>query len=68
MFVDRALAYAVKEDHSFLAIQKTIRSSLRRNREEALAELSKIYEDEQMQPIAYNHYFTDNVKRLDKRA
>lgn len=62
-FVDRALAHLVKEDHVRIELHHIMESSLQANLDTALDELKKICADEKMQPITYNHYFTDNVQK-----
>lgn len=53
----------VKEEDLRLQLQKIISTSSQRTLQDALDELAKICDDEKMQPITYNHYFTDNVQK-----
>ena len=43
-------------------ILKLSTSALETRREKAQAELQKIIDDENRQPITYNHYYTDNIQ------
>lgn len=62
-FVNRSLARVVKEDRARDELRRKVRTSLRANLAAALAELEKICGDEKIQPITYNHYYTDSVQR-----
>lgn len=62
-FLDRALAHVVKEKTLRLQFQHMIHTPKRKMLEDALDELNKICQDEKMQPITYNHYFTDNIQK-----
>lgn len=44
-------------------VQQIIFSTLKTNLHAALEELGKIWEDETLQPLTYNHYFTDNIQK-----
>lgn len=44
-------------------VQQIIFSTLKINIHAALEELEKICEDEKLQPLTYNHYFTDNIQK-----
>ncbi|KAL1591965.1 hypothetical protein SLS60_011557 [Paraconiothyrium brasiliense] len=44
----------------------TILPYLKTARMEAMAELDRILEDKARHPITYNHYFTDNIQKLQK--
>ena len=62
-FIQRTLAHEVKEDHVYQEMQKILSRSLRANLDAALAELQRLCDDEKMQPITYNHYYTDNIQK-----
>ncbi|KAJ5085228.1 hypothetical protein N7532_009999 [Penicillium argentinense] len=62
-FLERTLAHVVKEEDLRFQLQMTISTSSQRILQEALDELAKICDDEEIQPITYNHYFTDNIQK-----
>ncbi|KAK2744018.1 hypothetical protein FQN57_004471 [Myotisia sp. PD_48] len=62
-FVGRALDELVKEDQVRSELHNLLKSLLQKSFKAASAELKAISEDEQFQPITYNHYFTDNVQK-----
>lgn len=62
-FLDCALAHVVKEKTLRLQFQNMIHAPKQKMLEDALEELDKICQDEKMQPITYNHYFTDNIQK-----
>lgn len=61
-FLNRTLAHVVKEEALRFRLQRIISNSSERLLHDALDELVKICNDEEMQPLTYNHYFTDNVQ------
>ncbi|KAJ5666900.1 dynamin [Penicillium macrosclerotiorum] len=63
-FLTDTLAHVVKDEYLRFQLQKRIQTSCKTNLQEALHELSKICADEEMQPITYNHYFTDNIQTM----
>lgn len=62
-FVTRALGHDLKEESLRVELQHIVESSLQRNLDAVLHELEKICDDEKIQPLTYNHYFTDNVQK-----
>lgn len=67
-FVNRALSYTVKESRACEELKQRLKSSLKDNLDAALTELDKICRDEKIQPITYNHYFTDNIQKARQSA
>jgi hypothetical protein len=59
----RALAQVVNEDHVRRDIHKILDRSLQKNLDTASEELQRLCEDESVQPITYNHYYTDNIQK-----
>lgn len=45
-----------------------MKQALDANFENAKQELDKLVADEQMQPITYNHYYTDNIQKAREDA
>ncbi|TKA74100.1 hypothetical protein B0A55_11064 [Friedmanniomyces simplex] len=66
-FVNKAIAHLRVEEQVFAGIKEGIDCALQEGRTRAEEELMRLCADEQQQPIAYNHYYTDNVQksRLD---
>lgn len=62
-FVERALEEVVKEERVRTELRPIIRQSLQANLESAMDELRNILGDEKLQPLTYNHYYTDNVQK-----
>lgn len=62
-FVENATAHLEMEEHVLAEIQDIMKAKLEENREEAEKEMDKLKQDEQRQPITYNHYYTDNVQK-----
>lgn len=58
----------IKEDHARSEIQKIINRRLQEVLDDALAELQKVCDDEKLQPITYNHYYTDNIQKSRQNA
>lgn len=61
-FIEDALAYLNADEQMNREISGRIAVSLVRNSTIAQAELDRLCEDKDGQPITYNHYFTDNVQ------
>lgn len=57
------LVYAVADEHVRIGIQHRVQRSLDTNFTRAKQEFEKIVQDEQTQPITYNHYYTDNIQK-----
>lgn len=62
-FIKKALEHVVKEKHVYSEMYKTISRRFCESFEAALAELDKLHGDESIQPITYNHYYTDNIQK-----
>ncbi|MCJ1391566.1 hypothetical protein MMC18_004430 [Xylographa bjoerkii] len=62
-FVVSALSHITKDEGVQTELSDIILVSLQKNRQAAEAELRKLCEDEEQQPITYNHYYTDNVQK-----
>ena len=63
-FMRLALDHVVKEDAVRSEIADIVALYLRKNIQASKAELVRLLEDEQQQqPITYNHYYTDNIQR-----
>ncbi|KAI9830934.1 MAG: hypothetical protein M1819_005317 [Sarea resinae] len=60
--VAAALAYIIKDEAVRRDVQNLINTHLEANDRNAQEELQKILDDEKVQPITYNHYFTDNIQ------
>lgn len=67
-FVDEALLHIVREDAVRQEIRDITDASLRKNFKAATEELKKLLEDEQRQPITYNHYYIDNIQNVRQDA
>lgn len=67
-FLKMALKHVIKEDHVHIALHKIINRRLQENLDAALAELRKLCDDERIQPITYNHYYTDNIQKARQDA
>ncbi|RFU28102.1 hypothetical protein B7463_g8219, partial [Scytalidium lignicola] len=61
-FVRAALAHVAKDEQVYLELVEITTVSLQSYKEIADKELENIWQDEQRQPITYNHYYTDNVQ------
>ncbi|WEW55157.1 hypothetical protein PRK78_000586 [Emydomyces testavorans] len=62
-FASRVLKHIVNEEDVRSQLLRIVQSALRENLAAALGELEKICQDEKVQPITYNHYFTDNMQK-----
>ena len=67
-FLSRALMHVARGEHLRLQLQKLINSPLRKILDDALEELGKTYDDEAMEPITYNHYFTYGVLKARQNS
>lgn len=67
-FLSRTPTHVVKEEDLRLQLQRIISTSSQRILQDALDELVKICDDEEMQPITYNHYFTDNLQKARQNS
>ncbi|KAB8240074.1 P-loop containing nucleoside triphosphate hydrolase protein [Aspergillus flavus] len=62
-FTQRALCFIVKDNHVNEEIFKIINPLLLQNFRGAEIELQKICDDEKVQPMTYNHYYTDTIQK-----
>lgn len=67
-FVEMALKHVIKEKDVRVALHKRINCRLQKNLDAALDELHKLCDDERIQPITYNHYYTDNIQKARQDA
>ncbi|KAI1919976.1 hypothetical protein LOZ65_004255 [Ophidiomyces ophidiicola] len=66
--VQLALKHVIKDDQVRHEMHKIINHRLQKTLEDALAELQKLGDDEKLQPITYNHYYTDNIQQSRQDA
>ena len=59
----QALTSTVQDDELRRELLSMCEEKLDRTAAIASEELQKLWEDEQRQPITYNHYFTDNIQK-----
>lgn len=62
-FAKNALEYVAREDQVRQEVWKIVKVPIQDNHTAAKAELGKLLDDEKMQPITYNHYYTDNIQK-----
>lgn len=62
-FTDAALHHIIHDDHVRNELSEHISLSLEKSASSARQDLSTLCQDEQRQPITYNHYYTDNVQQ-----
>ncbi|EMC92587.1 hypothetical protein BAUCODRAFT_26966 [Baudoinia panamericana UAMH 10762] len=63
-FVGKAIKYLKVEGHVMAEIKEIIDIALDKSKSAAEEELTRLWADEeQQQPITYNHYYTDNVQK-----
>jgi hypothetical protein len=67
-FVTVLAKHITHEEKIILEINKQVNEHLATRMGEAEKELRILVEDEQQQPITYNHYFTDNVQKARQNA
>jgi hypothetical protein len=67
-FVTVLAKHITHEEKITLEISKQVNEHLATRMGEAEKELRILFEDEQQQPITYNHYFTDNVQKARQNA
>lgn len=61
--VNVMLTHVVADEQVLLVLKQLVEQQLDKNMKAAREELSRIWDDEQQQPITYNHYFTDNIQK-----
>ncbi|KAI7393449.1 hypothetical protein KC328_g6596 [Hortaea werneckii] len=67
-FVTMLADYITHEERIRLEISKQVHEHLAIHMSEAEKELGHLLEDEQQQPITYNHYYTDNIQKARQDA
>lgn len=67
-FVEAALRYIVKDELVLTELMDNTQAALQKNLVEARRELGNLCEDENRQPITYNHYYTDNVQNARQES
>ncbi|KAK2820034.1 hypothetical protein FQN49_007786 [Arthroderma sp. PD_2] len=67
-FVVQSLAYIIKEDQVRNELWRSMKASLQKNLDAAVDELQSICNDEKIQPITYNHYYTDNIENARQQG
>lgn len=61
-FVRSGLEHIIKDERVRLEISESTFTKLQANLQTAKGELRRLCRDEQLQPITYNHYYTDNIQ------
>lgn len=67
-FIEAALNHITSDDQVLTELLEITGTSLQRNKEAAEEELEKLCQDEKLQPITYNHYYTDNVQNARQES
>lgn len=67
-FVEAAIDHTSPDTHVADEIMELVRTSLQENMTRATDELHKLWQDEQHQPLTYNHYFTDNIQKAREQG
>lgn len=67
-FVTMLAKHITNEERINLEITKQVNEHLATHMSEAEKELQILVEDEQRQPITYNHYYTDNIQKARQNA
>ncbi|KAA8651295.1 uncharacterized protein ATNIH1004_000176 [Aspergillus tanneri] len=62
-FVDSALAFVIKDLKVRQNLMQSVTTTLDNNIREANKEFEKLWQDEILHPITYNHYYTDNIQK-----
>ena len=66
-FINQVMYHVAKADPVRIGLQHIVDLTLQENLGAALEELKKLCDDK-MQPITYNHYFTDNIQKAKLKA
>ncbi|KAH8804419.1 interferon-induced GTP-binding protein Mx2 [Xylogone sp. PMI_703] len=67
-FVRAALEHVARDEQVLLKLVEITTASLQSHKEIADKELENLWQDEQRQPITYNHYYTDNVQNARHKS
>jgi hypothetical protein len=67
-FISMLSEHITHEERISLEISRQVNEHLATHMNEAEKELRTLLDDEQQQPITYNHYFTDNVQKARQKA
>jgi hypothetical protein len=67
-FVTVLARYITHEEKIYLEINEQVNEHLTTHMSKAEKELQLLIEDEQRQPITYNHYYTDNIQKARQNA
>ena len=67
-FITALSEHIANEERIALEITKQVNERLTKHMNEAERELQTLVDDENQQPITYNHYFTDNVQKARQKA
>lgn len=67
-FITALSKHITHEERVSLEIESQVNEHLAAHMNEAEKELQGLVEDEQQQPITYNHYYTDNVQKARQNA
>lgn len=67
-FVQSALRHVIGDDRVYTKVLDAASVTLQKHLQAAKAELERICRDEQLQPITYNHYYTDNIQNARQEA
>ena len=62
-FIDALVLHMTEDDHTRDRLRGCILGTLEIMKRDAEAELSELWEDEAQQPVTYNHYYTDTIKK-----
>ncbi len=67
-FVQSALLYVIKDERVRIEVLEATSTILQTRMHTAQEELDRLCRDEQLQPITYNHYYTDNIQNARQEA
>lgn len=67
-FVSSALSYVIRDERVRGEVSEAASAALQGNIQAAKDELDRLCHDEQLQPITYNHYYTDNIQNARQEA
>jgi hypothetical protein len=67
VFIESLANHLSDEERIVMAVKEQVDQRLSDHMSKAEAELETLLEDEQQQPITYNHYYTDNVQKARQK-